>query len=56
MNHDELYFYALGYYDGRKHGYERVWPDDDSSRMYYILGFDRGVADYCELDVDSTGE
>ena len=55
MNHDELYAYALGYYDGRTNGVENA-PNEDSARMYYILGFDRGVTDYCELDVDSSGE
>ena len=55
MNHDELYAYAVGYFDGRTNGIENA-PIDDLERMYYILGFDRGVADYCEFDVDSTGE
>jgi hypothetical protein len=58
MNHVELYAYAVGYFDGRTNGVENapIALDDDSARLHYILGFDRGVADYCELDVDSTGE
>ena len=55
MNHDELYAYAVGYFDGRTNGIENA-PSDEKERMNYIMGFDRGVSDYCELDVDSTGE
>jgi hypothetical protein len=55
MNHDEFYAYAVGYYEGRTTGIEREYHITEC-QMYYILGFDRGVADYCEFDVDSTGE
>jgi hypothetical protein len=55
MNHVELYAYALGYYDGRTNGVENA-PIDEKKRVVYIMGFDRGVSDYCEIDVDSTGE
>jgi hypothetical protein len=55
MNHVELYDYALGYYDGRTNGVENA-PIDEKKRVVYIMGFDRGVSDYCEIDVDSTGE
>lgn len=42
--------YAIGYYYGRTCGIENNNYDDSSLRVLYTLGFERGVADYCEYD------
>lgn len=44
--------YAVGYFEGRTLGFENTQFEDDVSRHYYRLGYDRGVADYCEFDAD----
>jgi len=46
------YTYARGYYDGRVHGYADTLQDwfNDEERLAYSRGYDKGVADYCELD------
>jgi hypothetical protein len=40
--------YAVGYYDGRSNGIETPPEDDDIMRVSYIMGFERGVRDYCD--------
>ena len=44
--------YAIGYYHGRACGIEVNNYDDSSLRVLYTLGYERGVADYCEYDAD----
>jgi hypothetical protein len=51
--------YALGYYYGRSKGsYGLIDFDDftDDARYEFKLGYDRGVADYCELDIEEVTE
>jgi len=55
------YWYARGYYDGRTVGVADDLKDldfnkDAASRLTYKRGYDRGVFDYCEMDVDSEVE
>lgn len=53
MNYREeerCYAYALGYCDGCTEGDEaNPYRDGDDRRHYYRAGYDRGVADYCEM-------
>lgn len=44
--------HSLGYWDGRAHGVcERCLDDfNDDELLAYRFGFDKGVADYSELD------
>jgi hypothetical protein len=51
--------YALGYYYGRSEGsYGLIDFDDftDDARHEFKLGYDRGVADYCDLDIEEVTE
>ena len=58
MNTRTLYWYARGYYDGRRFGY--YYDDSDlmnyaeADRQAYKDGYDRGVEDYCEYDDPTT--
>ena len=51
---DEKYWYARGYYDGREIGVFSLeeYPQEDILRYAYKQGYDRGVADYCEFELD----
>jgi hypothetical protein len=47
--------YALGYWQGRSSGYFENGTYENMSDFHkhlYKLGYDSGVADYCELDDD----
>jgi len=52
------YTYARGYYDGRSKG----WCDtpiewmNDNEKHAYNEGYDKGVADYCELDEKAAAQ
>lgn len=50
MNREQAYAYALGYYDGRSKGTENNPYGNDRLRHAYDEGYERGVADYCDLD------
>ena len=48
---DRCAAYALGYFDGRAHGTEaNPYDGADARRAAYDEGYQRGVADYCDLD------
>ena len=49
----EAFAYALGYWQGRATGYFENGTYENMSeyrQLLYKLGYDAGVADYCELD------
>ena len=47
---ERCYAYALGYHAAQSEGCdENPYRDGDDRRHYYRAGYDRGVADYCEL-------
>jgi hypothetical protein len=52
------YWFARGYYDGKNHGYkasqEFVDALPDEVRLTYKRGYDCGVADYCEMDIEEV--
>lgn len=56
FNRKEAYWFARGYYDGRTFGNEASseavdgWSEE--VRLAYKQGYDIGVADYAEMDVD----
>jgi hypothetical protein len=55
MNRKEAY--ALGYYYGRakgSYGYIDFDEMEDTIRHEFRLGYDRGVADYCEFDIEEV--
>jgi len=57
MNHQQLYAYALGYYQGRVVGnWEYAgWENMNMVEQYaFREGYDRGVADYCEYDTNES--
>jgi len=49
------YWFARGYYDGRAIGTENR-PDglNDAYGYAYRLGYDMGVSDHCDLDIEET--
>ncbi len=53
---DKLHYaYARGYYDGRANGVSEspfVYERDDMHQMYKY-GYDCGVADFCEYDMET---
>jgi hypothetical protein len=54
---DKKYWYARGYYDGRTVGVEDSLGEldgdkDAASRLAYKRGYDQGVFDYCEMDIE----
>lgn len=51
MTRISIYWYARGYYDGRRAGVEGR-PDNltDEEEQSYSEGYERGVADFCEYD------
>ena len=48
---NEYEAYALGYYDGRSQGVENNIYQESKLRVMYTMGYERGVADYCFLDI-----
>lgn len=56
FNRKEAYWFARGYYDGRTFGNEASleavdgWSEE--VRLAYKQGYDIGVADYVEMDVN----
>lgn len=51
--------YALGYYYGRAEGSYGLFDLDslnDQERHEFRLGYDAGVADYCNLDTEQDDE
>jgi len=50
----EMYWYARGYYDGRAKGVES--EGFLLHRYAYRAGYDKGVADYCEYDLDEDDD
>ena len=56
MSNETWYWYARGYYDGRTVGVadeleELDGNKDAALRVAYKRGYDKGVADYCEMEV-----
>jgi hypothetical protein len=55
LNIKDAFAYALGYYHGRALGefengtYENM---SDKQQHLFKIGYDSGVADYCELDLN----
>ena len=52
----EMEAYALGYYYGRAEGSYGMLDLDhfsDSENHSFKLGYDRGVADFCEHDMEN---
>jgi hypothetical protein len=50
----EIEAYALGYYDGRAYGNQnRPRFENEKANLFYKLGYDRGVADFCEYDMEN---
>ena len=47
-DYNHAYIFALGYYDARVEG---VMDDgiESEDRFWYKAGYDKGIADYCEL-------
>lgn len=48
MNEKQMYFYAIGYYEGRALGYSNTEINGDAERHYYNIGYEKGVFDYCQ--------
>ena len=49
----EAFAYTLGYWQGRATGYFENGTYENMTeyrQLLYKLGYDNGVADYCELD------
>jgi hypothetical protein len=55
---EELYCYAIGYYDGRVFGNQRPLDEieDGDLRLRYREGYDAGVADFCEKELEPYEE
>jgi hypothetical protein len=54
MKENQLYAYALGYYQGRVVGqyeYEGYEYMSDKEQHSYRLGYDRGIFDYCDQNI-----
>jgi hypothetical protein len=52
---NDAFPYALGYWQGRSSGYFENGTYEDMSEFHqnlYKLGYDAGVADYCEMDME----
>lgn len=54
MKYQETYWYARGYYDGRNLGSYAIPKDcmEEVSSLFFKMGYDKGVADYCDLDIE----
>ena len=52
INRAMLESYSLGYYEGRSFG-EIQSPrlEDEQCNLFYKHGYDAGVADYCNFDI-----
>jgi hypothetical protein len=46
------YWFARGYYDGRSEGVEVDHDLAPSASYSYKQGYQAGVSDYCELDIN----
>ena len=48
--------YALGYYDGRTYGSPVTMGTEFTAEesSLYRMGYDAGVTDYCELDMNEV--
>ena len=58
QNEQDCVAYAVGYHDGRAVGVSDVplaWQGQLAETLYK-RGYDRGVADYCAEELDTTGE
>jgi hypothetical protein len=51
ISYDHMVAFSIGYYDGRTQGIENN-TFSDAQREFYDSGFQRGVADYEEFDLD----
>lgn len=55
LNRNHAFAYAVGYYDARVDGVEDNHYDHaDPCRAFYKEGYDRGIADYCTLELGET--
>ena len=53
FNNNVLPAYGLGYYDGRVTGiFNRPETYNDEEKSLYNQGYDKGCADYSELDCE----
>jgi hypothetical protein len=60
LNRKEAYWFARGYYDGRTFGNQKSLNEvegwSDEVRLAYKQGYDIGVTDYAEIDIDGNGD
>lgn len=56
FNSKQYRAYALGYYDGRTYGSPVTMGTEFTAEesSLYRIGYDAGVADYCELDMNEV--
>jgi hypothetical protein len=55
MDYSGAYWFGRGYYDGRANGVGNMEPAravSDTAVVFYTAGYDAGVSDYCELDLE----
>lgn len=52
----ELYAYALGYFYGRTEGVYDNRFDGEPEAHFFKRGYDAGVSDYCDCDLDKESE
>jgi hypothetical protein len=48
--YSEVLAFAEGYYAGRAEGVRNNFYHNDALRIQYDVGYDKGVADYSELE------
>jgi hypothetical protein len=54
FNNNVLPAYGLGYYDGRVIGvFNRPENYNDQEKVLYNQGYDKGCADFCDLDSEA---
>jgi hypothetical protein len=52
-NYSHCLAYAEGYYDARVDGVEdNHYDPSDECRHYYKAGYERGIADYCTIELN----
>lgn len=49
--YNEVLAFAEGYFAGRAEGNSNNYYDDDTLRIQYDAGYDKGVSDYDEFDI-----